>query len=291
MPPPLAAPLPALPPLAPPVLGEPAIPLTPPLLVPPVGAEPPVPPIPLPLTPPGAVEPAVPPEPVAPLAPPVTPPPVDPPIAIPLVPPSPSAAPESSQPNKAAAARQAVMAPRDRGNQSWPSILIRGFPGRCILIRFRRREMRYMRDHSNEATMKRSGAKQNGDTASDLITDRIAELDDWRGDMLAAIRALIKQADPDILEEWKWGIPVWSHDGIVCTGETYKSHVKMTFAKGASLKDPSRLFNSSLGGGTRRAIDIKEGEKINAPALKTLFRAAVALNVSGKKTPRRKGKR
>jgi hypothetical protein len=148
-----------------------------------------------------------------------------------------------------------------------------------------------MRDHSSEATMKRSGAKPSGDTASELITDRIAELDDWRGDMLSRIRTLIKQADPGILEEWKWGIPVWSHDGIVCTGETYKSHVKMTFAKGAALKDPSGLFNSSLGGGTRRAIDVKEGEKINAPALKTLIRAAVALNVAGKKTPRPKRKR
>ena len=139
--------------------------------------------------------------------------------------------------------------------------------------------------------MKRSGAKQDGETASELITDRIAELDDWRGDVLAKIRTLIRKADPDILEEWKWGIPVWSHDGIVCTGETYKSHVKMTFAKGASLKDPSGLFNSSLGGGTRRAIDFKEGEKINAPALTTLLRAAVTLNVSGKKAPRPTRKR
>jgi hypothetical protein len=128
--------------------------------------------------------------------------------------------------------------------------------------------------------MKRSGAKQSGESASELITDRIAELDDWRGDTLARIRGLMKQADPDVVEEWKWGIPVWSHDGIICTGETYKSHVKMTFAKGASLKDPSGLFNSSLGGGTRRAIDIKEGEQINAPALKTLIRSAVSLNTT-----------
>ena len=132
--------------------------------------------------------------------------------------------------------------------------------------------------------MKHSGAGQGGESASELISKRIAELDDWRGETLDRIRALIKEADPDILEEWKWmGTPVWSHDGIVCTGETYKSVVKMTFAKGASLKDPSRLFNSSLDGNVRRAIDIREGEEINATALKALFRAAVALNVSGKK--------
>jgi hypothetical protein len=125
--------------------------------------------------------------------------------------------------------------------------------------------------------------------ASDLISKRIAELGDWRGETLAKIRALIKQADPDVVEEWKWmGTPVWSHDGIICTGETYKSVVKMTFAKGASLEDPSRLFNSSLDGNVRRAIDVREGEKINAPALKRLIRAAVALNVAGKKAAPRK---
>lgn len=133
------------------------------------------------------------------------------------------------------------------------------------------------------ATMKRSGAKQEGESASELISRRIAELDDWRGETLGRIRALIKQADPDILEEWKWmGTPVWSHDGIVCTGESYKKVVKMTFAKGASLKDPSGLFNSSLDGNVRRAIDIHEGETIDARALKALLREAVALNVSGK---------
>jgi hypothetical protein len=132
--------------------------------------------------------------------------------------------------------------------------------------------------------MKRSGASQEGESASQRISQRIAELDDWRGEVLGRIRALIKQADPDILEEWKWmGTPVWSHDGIVCTGETYKKVVKMTFAKGAALEDPSRLFNSSLDGNVRRAIDIHEGEKIDVPALKVLIRAAVALNVSGKK--------
>ena len=131
--------------------------------------------------------------------------------------------------------------------------------------------------------MKRAGAKTQGDSASERISERIHELDDWRGEMLGRIRALIKQADPDIVEEWKWmGTPVWSHDGIVCTGETYKSVVKMTFAKGASLKDPSGLFNSSLEGNTRRAIDVREGEKLDLTALKTLIRAAVALNVSGK---------
>jgi len=139
--------------------------------------------------------------------------------------------------------------------------------------------------------MKRSGAKQEGESASQRISERIAELDDWRGETLARIRALIKEADPDILEEWKWmGTPVWSHDGIVCTGESYKSVVKMTFAKGASLKDPSRLFNSSLDGNVRRAIDIREGEKIDTRALKALIRAAVALNVAGKKPAPRKRK-
>jgi hypothetical protein len=138
--------------------------------------------------------------------------------------------------------------------------------------------------------MKRSGDADEGGTASERITRRIAELDDWRGETLGRIRALIREADPDIVEEWKWGIPVWSHDGIVCTGETYKSTVKMTFAKGASVKDPSGLFNSSLEGKVRRAIDIKEGETIKATALKTLIKAAVALNVSTRKkkpAPRR----
>jgi hypothetical protein len=134
--------------------------------------------------------------------------------------------------------------------------------------------------------MKRSGAKQEGESASQRISARIAELDDWRGETLGRIRALIKEADPEILEEWKWmGTPVWSHDGIVCTGESYKQVVKMTFAKGAALKDPSRLFNSSLDGNVRRAIDIHEGEKIDTPALKALIREAVALNLSGKKAP------
>ncbi|WP_112664085.1 DUF1801 domain-containing protein [Microvirga flavescens] len=116
---------------------------------------------------------------------------------------------------------------------------------------------------------------------SQLIDARIKELGDWRGEMLGRLRSLIKQADPEIVEEWKWrGIPVWSHDGLICTGETYKSIVKMTFAKGASLKDPSGLFNSSLDGNTRRAIDFREGEKINEEALKDLVRTAVALNKS-----------
>jgi hypothetical protein len=138
-------------------------------------------------------------------------------------------------------------------------------------------------------TMKRSGSKHEGESASALISEKIAELGDWRGETLGRIRALIKEADPDIVEEWKWmGTPVWSHDGIVCTGETYKKVVKMTFAKGASLKDPSGLFNSSLDGNVRRAIDIHEGEKIDARALKALFRAAAALNASGKKAPPRK---
>ncbi|MGB8031564.1 MAG: DUF1801 domain-containing protein [Terracidiphilus sp.] len=117
-------------------------------------------------------------------------------------------------------------------------------------------------------------------SASKLIDARIKELGDWRGEMLVRLRALIKQADPDVVEEWKWEIPVWSHDGIICTGETYKKAVKMTFAKGAFLDDPAGLFNSSLEGRVRRAIDFKEGEKVNEKALKTLIRAAVALNAS-----------
>ena len=116
---------------------------------------------------------------------------------------------------------------------------------------------------------------------SQLIDARIKELGDWRGTMLSRLRALVKEADPDVVEEWKWrGVPVWSDDGMICTGETYKSVVKLTFAKGAALKDPSGLFNSSLEGNTRRAIDFREGEKINEKALKTLVRAAVALNKS-----------
>jgi hypothetical protein len=149
-------------------------------------------------------------------------------------------------------------------------------------------------NHSDEASMKRSGARREGESASHLISQRIAELDDWRGQTLGRIRALIKEADRDMLEEWKWmGTPVWSHNGIVCTGETYQRVVKMTFAKGASLKDPSRLFNSSLDGNVRRAIDIHQGEEIDARALKALIRAAVALNVSSKKAaapPKRGGR-
>ncbi|HET8954970.1 MAG TPA: DUF1801 domain-containing protein [Solirubrobacterales bacterium] len=119
------------------------------------------------------------------------------------------------------------------------------------------------------------------DSPSQLIDERIAELGDWRGETLAEVRSLIKQADPEVVEEWKWRNPVWSHDGILCTGEAYKDKVKMTFAKGASLDDPSGLFNSSLGGNTRRAIDIQEGEQIDAEALKDLVREAVALNSAG----------
>jgi hypothetical protein len=125
---------------------------------------------------------------------------------------------------------------------------------------------------------------------SRMIDGRIKQLGDWRGETLARVRAVIKQADPDVVEEWKWrGVPVWEHDGIICTGETYKSAVKLTFARGASVEDPSGLFNSSLEGNTRRAIDIHEGDKINDKALKTLIRAAVALNVSvrAKKKPKR----
>jgi hypothetical protein len=122
---------------------------------------------------------------------------------------------------------------------------------------------------------------ENSPSPSRLIDARIKELGDWRGKLLRRLRALIKEADPDIVEEWKWrGVPVWSHDGLICTGETYKSVVKMTFAKGAALKDPSGLFNASLEGNTRRAIDFREGETIDEAALKTLIRAAVTLNKS-----------
>ena len=135
--------------------------------------------------------------------------------------------------------------------------------------------------------MKKSGASDDY-SASELITNRIAELGDWRGKTLARMRKLIKEADPNVVEEWKWakatspGTPVWSHDGIICTGESYKSVVKLTFAKGASLNDPAKLFNSSLDGNTRRAIDLHEGEKVDEPAFKALVHQAVALNNSRK---------
>jgi hypothetical protein len=126
---------------------------------------------------------------------------------------------------------------------------------------------------------------QTSKSPSQLIDARIKELGDWRGEMLSRLRTLVKEADPEVVEEWKWrGVPVWSHDGLICTGETYKSVVKMTFAKGAALKDPSRLFNSSLEGNTRRAIDLREGEKIDEKALKMLIRAAVTLNTSKAKS-------
>ena len=130
--------------------------------------------------------------------------------------------------------------------------------------------------------MKKSekGVAQKEKSPSRMIDERIKELGDWRGKMLSRLRALIKQADPDVVEEWKWEVPVWSHDGLICTGETYRKAVKMTFAKGAALADPSGLFNSSLDGTTRRAIDIHEGETIDAEALKALIRAAVTLNAS-----------
>ena len=128
--------------------------------------------------------------------------------------------------------------------------------------------------------MKKSAATK-GESPSRLIDARIKELDDWRGKMLSRVRALIKQADPEVVEEWKWrGVPVWSHDGLICTGETYKSVVKLTFAKGASLEDPSGLFNASLEGNTRRAIDIHESDELDEDAFKTLIRAAAALNRS-----------
>ncbi|HUE87832.1 MAG TPA: DUF1801 domain-containing protein [Vicinamibacterales bacterium] len=143
--------------------------------------------------------------------------------------------------------------------------------------------------------MKKSDPSQ-GESASELISKRIVELGDWRGETLRRMRQLIKEADPDVVEEWKWakatnpGTPVWSHDGIICTGESYKSVVKLTFAQGASLNDPARLFNSSLEGNVRRAIDIHDGEDVDASAFKALVRQAVALNRSGKSTPSNKAK-
>src|SRR3989442_67555 len=146
-----------------------------------------------------------------------------------------------------------------------------------------------------EANMKKSGASQ-GQSASELISKRIAELGDWRGETLSSMRKLIEEADPDVVEEWKWikatkpGTPIWSHDGIICTGESYKNVVKLTFAKGASLKDPARLFNSSLDGNVRRAIDIHEGEEVDESAFKALVRQAVALNSSVKSQPSKRAK-
>ncbi len=138
--------------------------------------------------------------------------------------------------------------------------------------------------------MKKSSESQ-GQPASELISKRIAELGDWRGETLSRMRTLIKQADPDVVEEWKWmGTPIWSHDGIICTGESYKKVVKLTFAKGASLKDPDRLFNSSLDGNVRRAIDIHEGEEVDASAFKALVRQAVELNTSGRSKGSKKAK-
>jgi hypothetical protein len=138
--------------------------------------------------------------------------------------------------------------------------------------------------------MKKSSSTE-GQSASELIDKRIVELGDWRGKTLSRMRKLIKQADPDVVEEWKWmGTPIWSHDGIICTGESYKSIVKLTFAKGASLKDPAKLFNSSLDGNVRRAIDIHEGEQVDAGAFKALIHAAVALNTSGGKAKPRRAK-
>jgi hypothetical protein len=137
--------------------------------------------------------------------------------------------------------------------------------------------------------MKKTAAAQDP-SVSERISQSIAELADWRGKTLGRMRKLIKEADPGVVEEWKWDIPVWSHDGIICTGETYKTRVKLTFAKGASLKDPARLFNSSLEGNVRRAIDIHEGEEVDAAPFKTLIRQAVALNGSAPSKPAKKAK-
>lgn len=154
--------------------------------------------------------------------------------------------------------------------------------------------MKHIRSHKDES-MKKSGTNQD-QSATKLIDKRISELGDWRGETLGRMRKLIKSADPDVVEEWKWakatspGTPVWSHDGIICTGESYKNVVKLTFAKGAALKDPAKLFNSSLDGNVRRAIDIYEGEKVDASAFKALIRAAAVLNTSGGKAKPQRAK-
>jgi hypothetical protein len=148
-----------------------------------------------------------------------------------------------------------------------------------------------MRKATMQKTKSAATVAKGSASPSKLIDGRIKELGDWRGEMLARVRAVIKQADPDVIEEWKWrGVPVWEHDGIICTGETYKAVVKLTFAKGAALKDPSRLFNSSLEGNVRRAIDISEGEKLNEKALKALIREAIALNTAKRAGAKKKPK-
>jgi len=139
---------------------------------------------------------------------------------------------------------------------------------------------RTQKKEDKQTSVARKSASQKGKPPSRMIDERIRELADWRGKMLSRLRTLIKQADPEVVEEWKWEVPVWSHNGLICTGETYKSAVKMTFAKGAALEDPAGLFNSSLAGNTRRAIDFREGEEIDEEALKALIRAAVRLNLS-----------
>jgi hypothetical protein len=148
-----------------------------------------------------------------------------------------------------------------------------------------------MQSRRNSQAPSRSTSASEGESPAELISKRIAELGDWRGETLGRMRKLIKEADPDAIEEWKWmGTPVWSHDGIICTGESYKNVVKLTFAKGASLKDPARLFNASLDGNARRAIDIHEGEQVDESAFTALLREAIALNSSRKSKPSKKGK-
>jgi hypothetical protein len=167
-----------------------------------------------------------------------------------------------------------------------PWVISRGF----VESRVDAQRRPYRIKPEQEENVKKSGSTE-GQPASELIDKRIAELGDWRGETLSRMRTLIKEADPDVVEEWKWmGTPVWSHDGIICTGESYKSIVKLTFAKGASLEDPAKLFNSSLDGNTRRAIDIHEGEEVDADAFKALILAALALNTSGAKARPKRAK-
>jgi hypothetical protein len=180
-------------------------------------------------------------------------------------------------------AERLALGPRAGERPARPSVLpsFRGPLLAVIIIRCRRFESRLRSRGTERKNIMKKSESQEGKSPSRLIDDRIKELDDWRGKMLSQLRTLIKQADPEVVEEWKWrGVPVWYHDGMICTGETYKKVVKMTFAKGASLEDPSGLFNSSLDGNTRRAIDFREGEKIDEEALKALIRAAATLNAS-----------
>jgi hypothetical protein len=192
---------------------------------------------------------------------------------------------EAPSPRRRSGPAPARVASNDPGRRLAPDLVPRRAerrrrPHACLARLSGARKAREKATEGKAGNMKKSPSKR-AESPSELIDARIEDLGDWRGEMLSRLRALIKEADPEVVEEWKWrGTPVWSHDGLICTGETYKKVVKMTFAKGASLKDPSGLFNSSLDGNVRRAIDFHEGDKLEEKALKALIRAAVALNKS-----------